>query len=1032
MCLLKKHKLNIKIYFISLIFLQGCQTPQLETVSIEKAKQYTHDIEKKDYTAPPSSIDDIVVSLGRIKRNQGSVSFSPPDQSEVQDDAEYFFKRGKWFWKIGDWASALNDLRRAYSLLRNAEGRVELKNDVNIELSRMEINAGNYGRGIDLIMSSNGDEKSINIAMLQGLVKSGDLDAAWEKTEEALRLLNQLKKALPEIAEWENLWSADIDGIFATILEIRGVYQEAEAYRRRALKKIEKEKASSQKVSKYLNESKITFYTSLSYNLLRQDRLTEAEFIARLALKGGINSSDIGTDILLSPLNVLEKVMAAKGRFNDAIRLLNVRRELLESKKIAQRSVPLALTYKRKGELYVSEYRWSEAHKAFEVAASVLSKNSDLQRIFLEGNLSWALSKIEAGSPSIGRKIANNYINKALALYGPNTYEIAEAKAVLAMSEKENGNNEAALKLFRELYPVFQNERRMNLVAQGAESTRRFNLFTSTYLELLSNDFRNNRTSLTEKKKIMRESLIIAETAREASVLTTISASVARSKTLDPSIQKLVRREQDTRRQISAIYELLSNVSQGDRKFDKNVKRLEQEVEKLQIAQRSLENEIFDQFPEYSNFLKPNPNNVLSIKKHLADDELAVSIFQTKNSTFVWGIDSSGGISLHIADLGKDELKRRVKKIRSPFDLNINSLGGLLDFDLTESYFIYKQLLAPVLKKHTNMRSIIVVANGVLNELPFSLLAMTDKTIDRDEKILFDRYRHVDWLIKSYAISKIPSISALIALRSKKLIYKKKLKPFIGFGDPFFNSAQMKEAQKQYAKKGVIKEAFGLRSIPKLNEKMLPTIGELSRLPDTSIELVSIANSLKLSLDKTVYLGKRASEANVKALDLSSYRIISFATHGLNAGTMNGLYYPALALSAPEVTNTDDDGFLTSEEVLGMNLNADMIILSACNTATGTHNDAEFFSGLARSFFFAGAKSLVVSNWAVHSGATKQLMISASNYFIQNDYRGKSEAFKHAISDMINSGVYIKDGKEIYSYAHPLFWASFTLIGDSG
>jgi CHAT domain-containing protein len=138
-------------------------------------------------------------------------------------------------------------------------------------------------------------------------------------------------------------------------------------------------------------------------------------------------------------------------------------------------------------------------------------------------------------------------------------------------------------------------------------------------------------------------------------------------------------------------------------------------------------------------------------------------------------------------------------------------------------------------------------------------------------------------------------------------------------------------------------------------------LAQLPRLPDTAEELKSIALALDADPSKVLKLGMTANECTVKTTDLSKYKIIVFATHGLVSGELNGLTQPALALSAPDVAGVDGDGLLTMEEVLALGLDADWVVLSACNTATGSGAGAEAASGLGRAFFYAGTRAILVT-----------------------------------------------------------------------
>ena len=108
-----------------------------------------------------------------------------------------------------------------------------------------------------------------------------------------------------------------------------------------------------------------------------------------------------------------------------------------------------------------------------------------------------------------------------------------------------------------------------------------------------------------------------------------------------------------------------------------------------------------------------------------------------------------------------------------------------------------------------------------------------------------------------------------------------------------------------------------------------------------------------------MFLGLEANEQSVKSVDLSRYKVVAFATHGLVPGDLDGLDQPALALSSPKAAGVSGDGLLTLGEVLGLRLNADWVILSASNTASADGAGAEAVSGLGRAFFYAGSKCLI-------------------------------------------------------------------------
>lgn len=264
-----------------------------------------------------------------------------------------------------------------------------------------------------------------------------------------------------------------------------------------------------------------------------------------------------------------------------------------------------------------------------------------------------------------------------------------------------------------------------------------------------------------------------------------------------------------------------------------------------------------------------------------------------------------------------------------------------------------------------------------------------------------------------------------------------KRRPFVGFGDPHFNLAQagQKKMEIQTASLGTTR-GLSLNRRGILTQTLTQdsaNIGSLPPLPDTAEEVKAIAVALNADLHGDIFLGKEASEERVKSMDLSDVRTLAFATHGLLPGELDGLEQPALALSSPDVTLGKEDGLLTMGEILGLRLGADWVVLSACNTGAGEGAGAEAVSGLGRAFFYAGAKALLVSNWAVETTSAKTLTTELFRRQAADPKLSRSEALNRTMLDLIDSSGHINaEGKMVFSYAHPVFWAPFSLVGDGG
>ena len=187
----------------------------------------------------------------------------------------------------------------------------------------------------------------------------------------------------------------------------------------------------------------------------------------------------------------------------------------------------------------------------------------------------------------------------------------------------------------------------------------------------------------------------------------------------------------------------------------------------------------------------------------------------------------------------------------------------------------------------------------------------------------------------------------------------------------------------------------------------------------------SIAKALDAYSSRDVFLGEKASESVVKTMDMSDRRVIAFATHALVPGDLDGLDQPALALSSPLVTGESEDGLLTMEEIFQLKLNADWVVLSACNTGAAAGAGAEAMSGLGRAFFYAGTRALLVSMWPVETSSARKLTTGVFRHQKKNPGLPRARALRKSMLELID-GPGLKDyatGKIVASYAHPLFWA---------
>ncbi len=249
-------------------------------------------------------------------------------------------------------------------------------------------------------------------------------------------------------------------------------------------------------------------------------------------------------------------------------------------------------------------------------------------------------------------------------------------------------------------------------------------------------------------------------------------------------------------------------------------------------------------------------------------------------------------------------------------------------------------------------------------------------------------------------------------------------KPYIGFANPLLDGDPDRESDKgnaavaqqkdNCANTTKVRELFKLRAVFASagatllgGETGVDALRHLTPIPQTADLVCDVGQALGSGEDD-IFLGARATETAVKDLStsgrLSSYTIVNFATHGLVTGNMEGIAEPGLVLTPPAAGSATDDGYLSASEVATLKLDADWVILSACNTAAGGAADADALSGLARAFFYAGSRSLIVSHWSVSENAAVKLVTRATEILRADPAIGRAEAFRRAMQSLATSG----------------------------
>lgn len=420
------------------------------------------------------------------------------------------------------------------------------------------------------------------------------------------------------------------------------------------------------------------------------------------------------------------------------------------------------------------------------------------------------------------------------------------------------------------------------------------------------------------------------------------------------------------------------------------------------------------------SFATMSPVGIPSVQHELKRSEALFLLHAGRRELFAIVLRSKGQPLLFRSAMGSEELKSRVAKLRA----DASNFGAV---DMENAALLFDHIFRPAEALLSDVDHVIVVGNGSLPALPWAMLS-TESTTQlaiphegqspsrRSAKSLHETaesaarvgFSERAWLIRRFPVSVAPSVASFVAQRSTIGRSMAPL-PFLGVGNPLLGGRRPSEAVD-------VASIYG----PSRNVDSY-VLSELSPLPETEDEIRQLATILGAGAE-TVLLGARASEPELAKLRLSDYRVIAFATHGILAGEISGTSEPGLVLTPERSGNSRaTDGYLALSEIASLVLDADLVILSACNTGGSDGRPrAEWLTGLARGFIAAGARQLVITLWSIPSDPTTRLVTGMAAAYRPDT--GWPQALQASILEMIDHPTRVAD-------AHPASWAAFTVLG---
>jgi CHAT domain-containing protein len=351
----------------------------------------------------------------------------------------------------------------------------------------------------------------------------------------------------------------------------------------------------------------------------------------------------------------------------------------------------------------------------------------------------------------------------------------------------------------------------------------------------------------------------------------------------------------------------------------------------------------------------------------------------------------------------------------------VAELGGRAPvFDYAGAHQLYAQFLSPFEAELKDKKHLIVAGSGALAKLPMAVLTRTPFS-GRDAA-------QAPWLIKDIAVSYVPTANGWLSLKKLGKV-PGGTQPLMAWGDPKFDVKAVPKDGTPTAETSAVRGVANLRSADLTPRNVLDpdtyvTYSKLPPLPETRDEVLQLAKIMSANPDLDVILGAQATRVSVLNNSASGLlarkQVIVFATHGLLAGDLPNLNQPALAMAATQ--NSTDSPLLTLEDVLSLKLNADWVVLSACNTAGADGRAGEALTGLARGFFYAGSRSLLVTHWSVESESAMMLTTKTFAAYKGDTGIRRAEALRQAMLDTM----------KVSQYAHPTYWAPYALVGEGG
>nr|WP_301287369.1 CHAT domain-containing tetratricopeptide repeat protein [Sphingobium sp. OAS761] len=748
-------------------------------------------------------------------------------------------------------------------------------------------------------------------------------------------------------------------------------------------------------------------YYTYSQMLLRADRREEAEKYARLAVNIATDHVDRKHPSYARALEALGLLLSRTGRRVESLDYLQ-RAIAIKRETVGTNSLYFQFALQNLGTVLLPLERYADAEPLFMEAErgfrAIEGNNSpqSARSLAFAGALSLAegreaqaverlrtaIGRVHAGSDKdrdIGQRV---YPYLVTALVGTGDTAGARAAATAYTAETAQIDNAPALPLAQAaMLSAWTGDRDATAAARRAAAVIRDG-------QSLGED-----DNFTEEQRLALDTILkVAVKAQDPALALDAMSMLAGSRiakanrlvterlVADPALAGRVRQLQDHARAAQAADSLLLKALATDEGVADARAARARAAATLEDARTAMARD----FPRWVEARGGDRPDLASVRAGLAPGEALLAVMPAFDGAYVLAIGAKGARVERMAR-GRAELVALVERLRASLAPN--------GFDGDAAHELYRQIFTPtILAEIGDARQLRIVPTGAFASLPFAMLS---------ERPVASATPRAAWLVRRFAMEVQPGFTNGGTPAGRH--YAARDGRFLGIGAPDSFAGPGTTAT------GAILAAGHYFRNGNGNATAL---AELPPLPGSLAELEAVAGRFGPERS-TLLVGGAASEAVLRKEDFTPYSVILFATHGLVSGEMEGVAEPALVLSPPAPDTADTDGLLTASEVASMRIDADWVILSACNTAAGDSASAPAYSGLAQAFRYAGAGSLLVSHWPVRD--------DASAFITLETVKGASKGLPRAVA-LQRAMLKLMRSKRPDA-AQPYIWAPFILVG---